>query len=112
MHTQTVAHGPPSAKFASLAQTFSYATAYNAIYFTLVRVNATFVRRTRAVATGRGIRGQNPQVFVPLPNFVVSRKICLKHIVKTKILSPKNVFSPKTLKPDYVPAKNERRGES
>jgi len=29
MHTQTVANGPPSAKFASLAQTSSYATKGN-----------------------------------------------------------------------------------
>jgi len=86
---------------------------YNAIYFTLVRVNATFIRRTRSLATGRGIRGQGPpRFFVPLPNFVVSRNICLKHKMKTKILSPKNVFSPQTLKPDYVPVKNDWLGES
>jgi len=34
--------------------------AYNAIYFTLVRVNATLVRKNRPLATGRGIRGQGP----------------------------------------------------
>ena len=37
---------------------------YNAIFFTLVRVNATFVRRTRPLATWRGIRRQGPQVFL------------------------------------------------
>ena len=49
---------------------------------------------------------------IPSSLLLVSRKVCLKHITKTKILSPKNVFSPQTVKPDYVPAKNERHGES
>ena len=41
--------------------------------FSSLLLNATFVRRTRPVATGWGIRGQVPQVFfVPFPNFVVS----------------------------------------
>jgi len=40
---------------------------YNAIYFTLVRVNATFIRTTSPLATGRGIRGQGPQVFCAPP---------------------------------------------
>jgi len=41
---------------------------YNAIYFTLVKVNATFVRRTRPLAShGRGIRGQGFQVFCAPP---------------------------------------------
>ena len=87
---------------------------YSGIYFTLVKVNATFVPRTRLLACkGVGHSGAGPsKFFVLLPNFFVSRKICLKHIIQTKILSPKNVFSPQTLKPDYVPAKNDWLGES
>ena len=42
----------------------------------------------------RHSRAGPPSFFVPLPNFVVSRKICLKHIIKTKIFSLKNAFSP------------------
>jgi len=38
--------------------------------------------------------GQCPQLFLWPPNFVVFRKICFKHIIWTKILSPKNVFCP------------------
>ena len=40
-------------------------------------------------------RGQCPHKFLLCPpNFVAPRKICFKHIVKAKILSPKNVLCP------------------
>jgi len=47
-----------------LNQTEQAKWTYNAIYFTLVIVNATFVRRTRPLATGRGIRRQDPPSFL------------------------------------------------
>jgi len=76
---------------------------YNAIYFTLVNVNATFVRRTRPLAShGVGHSGAGPSKFlVPLSIFCVQKNY-FKHIIKTKILSPKNVFSSQALKPDYA----------
>jgi len=42
-------------------------------------------------------RGSQP------PKFVVPRKICFKHAIKTKILPPKMYFAPQSLKPDYGP---------
>jgi len=44
----------------------------------------------------RQARSQGGPSGAVLPNFIVHRKICSKHIVKTKILSPQNVFLPKT----------------
>ena len=52
---------------------------------------------TRPLATG-GIPGHWPlNLFVP-PNFFVPRKIYFRHIIKTKVLNPKNVFCPQNLK--------------
>ena len=42
--------------------------------------------------TGWGIRVQLPQIFFVPPNFVAFRKICFKHMIKTNIFPPKNVF--------------------
>jgi len=46
----------------------------------------------RPADTG-GIRWQFAQILFVLPNFVVLRKICFKHMIK-KISPPKNVFFP------------------
>jgi len=43
------------------------------------------------------------QFFVCLPNFVVPRKFCCKHIMKQKSWSLKMCFFSKTLKPGYRP---------
>jgi len=41
------------------------------------------------------IRGQfSPKFLLCPPNFFVTRKICFKNIIKTKIVPPKNVFCP------------------
>ena len=86
---------------------------YNALYFTLCKSERHFRSKDQAPSHGARHSGAGPpKFFVALPNFVVSRKICLKHIIKTKIFSLKNAFFPQTLKPDYVPAKNDRLGES
>jgi len=39
-----------------------------------------------------------PKSVVWPQNFVVLRKICFKHMIKSKIFSPKNVFYPPNLK--------------
>jgi len=36
--------------------------------------------------------GSAPQIFLYPANFVVPRKLYFKHIIKTKIFPPKNVF--------------------
>jgi len=42
------------------------------------------------------------------PNFFVLRKICFKHMIKTKNFSPqKCIFPPQTLKPGYVPVSDK-----
>jgi len=41
---------------------------------------------------GGAFEGSGPQFFVPPQLFFVSRKICFKHLIKTKTLSPKIVF--------------------
>ena len=47
-----------------------------------------FTVEYRPVATG-GIRGQcPPNLFCFPPNFLVSRNICFKNIIKTKFLPP------------------------
>jgi len=43
---------------------------------------------------GMGAFGAMPQIFLCPPNCVVPRKICFKHIMKTKILPSKNIFCP------------------
>ena len=58
--------------------------------------------RPRPADTGP-IRGSYLQLFCASPNFVALRKICFKHVIKTKIIPPENVFSPQTLKPGYGP---------
>jgi len=40
--------------------------------------------------------GQCPQIFCALPNFVVLRKICFKHMIKTKLFPPKNILCSKS----------------
>ena len=57
----------------------------------------------RPVATGKHSGAMLPQIFWASRNFVVSRKIFIKHtcIIKTKILPPKMYFAPQTLKPGY-----------
>jgi len=55
-----------------------------------------------------GIRGQlPPNLFYAPLNFVVLRKICFKHIIKTKIFPPKMYFSPQTLKLGYGPGSDK-----
>jgi len=44
-----------------------------------------------------------PNLFFALPNFVVLRKICFKHMIKSKIFRLKMYFAPQTLKPGYGP---------
>ena len=43
---------------------------------------------TRPVATGRAFRGSASHNFWAPSNFIVPRKICLKHIIKTKNFPP------------------------
>jgi len=38
-----------------------------------------------------------PNLFCPLPNFVMLRKMCFKYMIKTKVFPPKNVFCPLNL---------------
>jgi len=58
----------------------------------------------RPADTGEGISGQlPPNRFCASPKFVVLRKICFKHMVKTKIFPPKNAFSLLTLKSSHGP---------
>jgi len=44
-----------------------------------------------------------PNLFCALPSFVVLRKICFKHMIKTKIVRLQMYFAPQTLKPGYGP---------
>jgi len=37
--------------------------------------------------------GPSKPIFCVPTNFIVPRKICFKHIIKTTILTPENVFS-------------------
>jgi len=51
-----------------------------------------------------GIRGQlHPNLFCALPNFAMLRKICVKHIMRTKFFPLKIYRAPQTLKPGYGP---------
>ena len=71
-----------------------YGSGWKTILFENVRFGdwceAAILRSLHAVATGRS-------------DSVVPRKICFKHIIKTKILSSKSVFFPWTLKPGCGP---------
>jgi len=51
-------------------------------------IDVSGVHHARPVATGR-IWRQGPQNFVFTPDFVVPRKSCFSHVIKTKILPHK-----------------------
>ena len=61
------------------------------------------------VRIGLNIWGRLPlKLILSPPNFVVLRKICFKHMIKTKSPPPKKVFcQPQTLKPGYGPGSAE-----
>jgi len=52
---------------------------------------------------GGAFGGNYPQIFIVPPNFVVLRKICFKHMIKTKSFPLKMHFAPQTSKPDCGP---------
>jgi len=65
------------------------------------RVSKTFMLH-QAPSHGKHSGAVPPKIFV-LPNFIVSRKISFKHLIKTKSFSLKNASFPQTLKPGYRP---------
>jgi len=79
--------------------------------YTSLLLNATFVRRTRPVATEQGIRGQVTQDFL-CPSQILLCPIYRKHTQEQKSCLLKMYFLPQALEPDYGPAKNDRLGES
>jgi len=54
---------------------------------------------------GSATHGSDPPTFCVPPNFVVPRKICFTHVIKTKFLPPIIYFSPANLK-SYGPGGN------
>jgi len=50
--------------------------------------NAQYFHPNAKLLLSRQARGQGEHSGAVLPNHIVPRKICFKHIVKTKVLSP------------------------
>ena len=71
------------------------------VFFTYTLSLPYVSRQARTLGGNSGTMAT--KYFCASPNFVVTRKISFKHIIKTKIFPPETDFASKTLKPNFGP---------